>query len=53
MIKTFREYIKEENTQGDVGTDKLTRNRKKMTPGEPLVTPEPYKNFTKDSLKAS
>jgi hypothetical protein len=37
--------VKEENTQGDEGTDKLTKHRKKMTPGELPVTPEPLKNF--------
>ena len=35
----FKDWIAEENTQGDIGTDKLTRNRKKITPGEPLETP--------------
>lgn len=37
--------VKEENTQGDEGTDKLTKHRKKLTPGELSVTPEPLKNF--------
>ena len=37
--------IKEENTQGDEGTPKLTKHRKKLTPGEPQVTPELLKNF--------
>ena len=37
--------VKEENTQGDEGTDKLTKHRKKLTPGELPVTPEPLKNF--------
>lgn len=44
-MKSFKEFTTEENTQGDIGTDKLTRNRKKLTPGESLVTPEPYKDF--------
>ena len=35
----------EENTQGDEGTPKLTKHRKKLTPGELPVTPEPLKNF--------
>lgn len=46
---TLKDYIEralaEENTQGDIGTDKLTRTRKKATPGEPMVTPEPLKGF--------
>ena len=42
---TFKDFLEEENTQGDIGTDKLTRTWKKKTPGEPLVTPEPLKDF--------
>ena len=42
---SFKDYIKEENTQGDVGTDKLTRNRKKMTPGEKPVTPNMFPDW--------
>lgn len=42
---TFKEYLEEENTQGDIGTEKLTKHRKKMTPGELPVTPEPLKDF--------
>lgn len=41
----FKEYISEENMQGDEGTDKLTQTRKKATPGELPVTPEPLKDF--------
>ena len=37
--------LKEENTQGDEGTPKLTKHRKALTPGEKSVTPEPLKNF--------
>lgn len=37
--------LKEENTQGDIGTDKLTKTRKHQTPGEKMVTPEPLKDF--------
>lgn len=49
-MKTLADYIKEvqmreENTQGDIGTDKLTQTHKKATPGEKPVTPEPYKNY--------
>jgi hypothetical protein len=47
---TLKDYIArilgEENTQGDIGTDKLSKNRKKATPGETLVTPEPLKSYT-------
>lgn len=46
---TLKDYIArilgEENTQGDIGTDKLTKNRKLATPGETLVTPEPLRDF--------
>lgn len=31
--------IDEENTQGDEGTSKLTKNRMRMTPGEKEKTP--------------
>ena len=44
-MKSFKSFLDEENTQGDIGTDKLTRNRKKQTPCEPMVTPEPLKDF--------
>jgi len=37
--------VAEENTQGDEGTDKLTKHRKKLTPNESPVTPELLKNF--------
>ena len=36
----FKDYIKEENNIGYEGTDKLTRHRKKMTPGEKPETPD-------------
>jgi hypothetical protein len=42
---SIRNKLKEENTQGDIGTDKLTNTRKKLTPGEKMVTPEPLKDF--------
>jgi len=44
-MNTFKEWLKEENTQGDEGTDKLTKHRKKLTPNESPVTPELLKNF--------
>lgn len=37
--------VNEENTQGDIGTDKLTQTRKKQTPGENPVTAEPLRDF--------
>lgn len=37
---SFKDYIEEENNIGYEGTDKLTRHRKKMTPGEQPVTPD-------------
>lgn len=40
--------IKEENTQGDIGTDKLTMNRKKMTPGEKPETPDMLPGWDED-----
>ena len=39
MLK-FKHFIEEENTQGDIGTDKLTKHRKKLTPGEKPETPD-------------
>jgi hypothetical protein len=39
MLK-FKDYIQEENTQGDIGTDKLTNHRKRLTPGQPMKTGE-------------
>ena len=47
-LKTFNEYLKEENTQGDEGTDKLSANRKRQTPGESPVTPELLADFQKE-----
>lgn len=44
-MKSFKSFLEEENTQGDIGTDKLTANRKRQTPGEKPVTPEPLKDF--------
>lgn len=37
--------VNEENTQGDIGTDKLTQTRKKQTPGEKPATAEPLRDF--------
>jgi hypothetical protein len=41
---TLKDYIDrvldEENTQGDVGTPKLTKHRMKLTPGQPVVDVE-------------
>jgi hypothetical protein len=41
---TLKDYIDrvldEENTQGDVGTAKLTKHRMKLTPGQPVVDVE-------------
>ena len=42
---TFTQYLEEENESGYIGTDKLTNTRKKLTPGEKMVTPEPLKDF--------
>lgn len=44
-MKTFKDFMKEENTQGDIGTDKLTQTWKGMTPGEKPETPELLKDF--------
>ena len=44
-MKSFKEFVREENTQGDEGTLKLVLHRKRMTPGEKPKTPEPYKNY--------
>lgn len=33
-MKSFKQFLQEENKQGDIGTDKLTLHRKKLTPGE-------------------
>lgn len=45
LIHSVKNKLKEENTQGDIGTDKLTRTRKSQTPGEKMLTPEPLKDF--------
>lgn len=42
---TFKEHIKEENTQGDIGTDKLTKHRKKLTPGQPMKTDDMFPDW--------
>lgn len=44
-MKTFKSFLEEENTQGDIGTDKLTKTWKGMTPGEEAETPELLKDF--------
>lgn len=41
----FKDWLEEENTQGDIGTDKLTLNRKKMTPGEKPKTPDMFPDW--------
>lgn len=50
-MKTFNEYLQEENTQGDEGTDKLSATRKRQTPCEPAVTPELLADFQKEMDK--
>jgi len=45
---TFKDYLSEENTQGDIGTDKLTAHRKKLTPGEKPVTPDMFPDWKED-----
>ena len=50
-MKTFDEYLQEENTQGDEGTDKLSATRKRQTPCEPAVTPELLADFQKEMDK--
>jgi hypothetical protein len=42
---TFKEFVNEENNIGYEGTDKLTKYRKKMTPGEKPVTPNMLPDF--------
>jgi hypothetical protein len=42
---TFKKYLEEENESGYIGTDKLTNTRKRLTPGEKMITPEPLKDF--------
>lgn len=37
--------VAEENTQGDIGTDKLTKHRKKLTPGEKPKTPDMFPDW--------
>jgi hypothetical protein len=46
-IKSLK-AVKEENTQGDIGTDKLTKTRKKMTPYEPMKTPDMFPGWIED-----
>ena len=53
---TLKDYIDrvldEENTQGDIGTAKLTKHRMKMTPGQPVVNVEgPVKEEESQSEK--
>ena len=42
-MKSFKQYVKEENTQGDEGTLKLVLHRKRLTPGEKPNTPDMLK----------
>lgn len=42
---SFKEYLEEENTQGDIGTDKLTNHRKRLTPGQPMETNDMFPDY--------
>lgn len=42
-MKSFKQYVKEENTQGYEGTLKLVLHRKRLTPGEKPNTPDMLK----------
>jgi hypothetical protein len=44
QVQYFK-HMGEENESGYIGTDKLTNTRKKLTPSEEIVTPEPLKDF--------
>lgn len=44
-VMSFSDFIAEENTQGDIGTDKLTNHRKKITPGQNQPTKEILKGY--------
>lgn len=54
-MKSLKEYIeevlREENTQGDEGTPKLTKHRKDMTPGEEKPTPDMFPNKINNKLQ--
>jgi hypothetical protein len=43
---TFKEFVNEENDIGYEGTDKLTKYRKKMTPGEKPKTPDMLPDYS-------
>ena len=49
-MKTFKEYIAEENTQGDIGTRKLALHHLRFTPGQVENPEDPLKDF-KDEME--
>ena len=44
-MKTFKEYLQEENTQGDIGTRKLALHHLRFTPGQLEDPEEQLKEF--------
>lgn len=50
-MKTFKEYLQEENTQGDIGTRKLALHHLRFTPGQIDNPEDPLEDFKKEMEK--
>lgn len=50
-MKTFKEYLQEENTQGLIGTRKLALHHLRFTPGQLDNPEEQLKDFKKEMEK--
>lgn len=44
-MKSFKEYLQEENTQGDIGTRKLALHHLRFTPEQPDNPKEQLEDF--------
>lgn len=45
---SFKQYLDEENTQGDIGTRKLALHHLRFTPGQVDDVPNPLEEFEKE-----
>lgn len=47
-MKSFKEYLQEENTQGDIGTRKLALHHLRFTPGQVDNPKDQLEDFKKE-----
>ena len=50
-MKTFKEYLQEENTQGDIGTRKLALHHLRFTPYQNDDPKDPLEDFKREMDK--